>query len=138
MGKRKHDKDHVKHICPIYFLPNTHTDNQQDVDSRQTCAICHINVNVGTGGPRNFKIHLISKKHLRNAKTAEDALKVSKPNLISNFFVQQHDPPPLYQVPPAPQLLAPKPPTLTPASLCAVSSTDHLDVICYTLSVSRQ
>ena len=125
MGKRKHDRDGVKHVCPVYFLYDTHTDDQQDVDSRQTCTICHINVNVGTGGPKNFEIHLASKKHLRNVKAAEDASKASKCNRISNFFVKQRDPPPPYQAPPAPQLLALKPSTSTHA----VSSTDNLDVI---------
>jgi hypothetical protein len=100
------------------------------VDSRQTCAICRIDVNVGTGGPKNFEIHLASKKHLMNVKAAEDALKTRPPALISNFFVKRRDPPPPYQALPAPQLLAPKPPTSTPSSsLCADLSTDNIDVI---------
>ena len=120
MGKRKHTQDRIKNVRPTCFLSNIHTDSQQDMDSRQTCTVCGIDVNVGTGGPKNFEIHLTSKKHLRNVKAAEAASKASKPNRISNFFVKQHNPPPLCQVPPAPQLLAPKTPTSTPASSRAV------------------
>ena len=85
---------------------------------------------MGTGGPKNFKSHLASKKHLMNVKAAEDASKMHPPALISNFFMKQHDPPPPYQVPPASQLLASKTPTLMPAStLHAVLSTDNIDGI---------
>jgi hypothetical protein len=39
MGKRTHNEIHVKHVCPIYFSSETHTDDIQDVDSRQTCTV---------------------------------------------------------------------------------------------------
>lgn len=44
---------------------------------------------MGTAGPKNFEMHLASKKHLMNVKAAEDVSKKVKTNLISNFFVKQ-------------------------------------------------
>lgn len=85
---------------------------------------------MGTGGPKNFEAHLASKKHLINVKAAEDASKTRPPALISNFFITRRDPPPSYQAPLAPQLLAPKTPTPTPASTSrTVLSTDNKGVI---------
>jgi hypothetical protein len=71
---------------------------------------------VGTGGRKNFEIHLTSKKHLINVKAAEDMSKTVKTSsLISDFFIKQCDPPPPFQAPSAPQLLALNTLTLTPA-----------------------
>ena len=140
MGKKKHDKDHVKHVCLIisrFFSFETHADDIQDVGSRQTCTICRIDVNVSTGGPKNFEAHLASKKHLMNVKAAEKASKTLKPTLISNFFVKRHDIPPSYQPPPAPQLLdrnaihlAPAGPSCagTSRTISSTGNTDTMDV----------
>lgn len=70
---------------------------------------------MGTGGPKNFEIHLTSKKHLMNVNAEEDMSKTVKNALISDFFIKQRDPPQPFQAPSAPQLLAPNTPTLTPA-----------------------
>jgi hypothetical protein len=112
------------------------------VDSRQTCTVCRIDVNIGTGGPKNFETHLASKKHLMNVKAAEDASKARQPTLISDFFVKQRaHPASSYQSLPTPQLLASKSPLSSPAfpssplspryqsHAVTVPSTEDTDVI---------
>ena len=58
------------------------------IQGKHASAICHVNVNVGTGGLKNFEIHLASKKHLMNVKAEEKTgmSKAVKTNIISDFF----------------------------------------------------
>ena len=65
------------------------------MDLRQTCTVCRIDVNISTGGPKNFEIHLASKKHLMNVKAAKDTSKSSskpiKSTLISVSLARDKD-----------------------------------------------